>query len=244
MTYWPLYAEKRCVNCGLYRSQHIFWLGPTGNDDDVLCPVGPETFQPEIKMTETQRNPEQDVLDDIDRALRAGEHWDHGERGAPKCPVCDGDWHGLTGTGNNGKLGCPGEFGTDDEKEDWTRDYEARQAARLEQQRKARSGGGGDQNPKDGTYYGGAGSGVAASSGGGGGGAWYTLADVAALLSPVPWQPMVGMTNAEVLDAYARVDGFVDLDDAWVDLGYIDNDTHEPASRADMDIEAFRFRLD
>jgi hypothetical protein len=188
--------------------------GYTDADLDFNEPEYETNYYGSSRMTDAQRNPEQDVLDDIDEALNAGEHWDHGERGAPKCPVCDSDWHGLTGTGDTGKLGCPGEFGTDDEKEDWIRDYEARKAARLEQQRRHLADGG--QNPKVPNYLGGAGGGVSESvysSGGAGGGRGYTLADVAEMMTNGPIR--VPLINGDP--------GPADLDGPpWVDLGYID----------------------
>lgn len=35
------------------------------------------------------------------------------------CVLCHQDWHGLTGDGISGSLGCPGEFATDDEIRCW-----------------------------------------------------------------------------------------------------------------------------
>lgn len=71
----------------------------------------------EAKMTETQRNPEQDVVDDIDRlvteTMKAGRMRDYDDQGEALCPVCRAPWHGLPG---GGKFGCPGEYGTDEEK--------------------------------------------------------------------------------------------------------------------------------
>ena len=36
-----------------------------------------------------------------------------------ECPLCAGDWHGLTGDGVIGAAGCPGECGSDEEKQRW-----------------------------------------------------------------------------------------------------------------------------
>jgi hypothetical protein len=87
-------------------------------------------------MTETQRNPEQDVLDEIDQlvdeTMTRGRYRDGDDVDSPRCSVCKGGWHGLRADGlNSGMTGCPGEFGTDDEKAEWKRDYEERKRARL-----------------------------------------------------------------------------------------------------------------
>jgi hypothetical protein len=36
-----------------------------------------------------------------------------------RCPLCESDWHGLTGDGISGRNGCPGECGSDEEKKRW-----------------------------------------------------------------------------------------------------------------------------
>lgn len=76
------------------------------------------------ETTLPQRNPEQDVLDDIDRlvtdSMKRGMRRNYCGDGSPVCPVCEGDWHGLPGNGvTAGKLGCPGEYGTPAEKRSW-----------------------------------------------------------------------------------------------------------------------------
>jgi hypothetical protein len=40
--YYPMYAERRCGNCGSWRGQHI---GCSANDDEMRCPEGTTTFQ-------------------------------------------------------------------------------------------------------------------------------------------------------------------------------------------------------
>lgn len=36
-----------------------------------------------------------------------------------KCPVCECNWHGLIGNGTDGAAGCPGELGSDEDKQQW-----------------------------------------------------------------------------------------------------------------------------
>jgi hypothetical protein len=80
-----------------------------------------------MKDQETHRNPEQDVLDDIDRlvteTMKAGRMRDYDDQGESTCPVCGSLWHGLPG---GGKFGCPGEYGTDEEKAEYAKPVAAR----------------------------------------------------------------------------------------------------------------------
>jgi hypothetical protein len=81
------------------------WLLPNLDEHPDLETDLEEQFRNRI------RNPEQDVLDDIDQLMADQlEHDGLNEETEDKCPVCEDDWHGLP------KYGCPGEYGTDEEK--------------------------------------------------------------------------------------------------------------------------------
>lgn len=83
-------------------------------------------------VTAEPRNPEQDVLDEIDALVNDQLHheasgYDHNIN-QERCHLCGRPWHGLTGVGGTdeygqprGAAGCPGAFATDDETRDWRR---------------------------------------------------------------------------------------------------------------------------
>jgi hypothetical protein len=78
--------------------------------NDRWLPPDLETdLEEQFRNRVAQRNPEQDVLDDIDQLMIDGLE-DEDEDAEDKCAVCENDWHGLP------QYGCPGEYGTDKEK--------------------------------------------------------------------------------------------------------------------------------
>jgi hypothetical protein len=89
------------------------WLLPNLDEHPDLETDLEEQFRNRI------RNPEQDVLDDIDQLMADQlEHDGIDEDYDLICPVCEDDWHGLP------KYGCPGEYGTDEEKRAIAGEYE------------------------------------------------------------------------------------------------------------------------
>lgn len=83
-----------------------------------------------LSVTTEPRNPEQDVIDEIDALVNdqlrhEASGYDHNIN-QERCHLCGRPWHGLTGVGGTdeygharGAAGCPGAFATDDETRDW-----------------------------------------------------------------------------------------------------------------------------
>lgn len=73
-------------------------------------------------MTVT-RNPEDDVCDTIaqlvDESLNHGPTDDYDRPYLERCTLCDLEWHGMTGDGLAGVVGCPGAHATDEQAETW-----------------------------------------------------------------------------------------------------------------------------
>jgi hypothetical protein len=78
-------------------------------NDRWLLPDLETDLEEQFRNRVAQRNPEQDVLDDIDQLMIDGLE-DEDEDAEDKCAVCENDWHGLP------QYGCPSEYGTDEEK--------------------------------------------------------------------------------------------------------------------------------
>jgi len=77
-------------------------------------------------VDEVVRHPEDDVIDEIDRlvtdSMKRGMMRDRYDTGMPVCSVCNAPWHGLRGNGVEGCCGCPGEYGTDAQKQQYLDD--------------------------------------------------------------------------------------------------------------------------
>jgi hypothetical protein len=88
----------------LRNSSETAYATQVGSKDPIL-----ERSDPREGRAADAARPEQDVLDDIDQLMIDGLE-DEDEDAEDKCAVCEDDWHGLP------KYGCPGEYGTDEEK--------------------------------------------------------------------------------------------------------------------------------
>lgn len=97
--------------------------------------ISDEVREVNFEIVMPQRNPEDGVLDEIDRlvtdSMYDGMRRDWYDTGLPVCPVCEMEWHGMRGDGTviGGRWGCPGEYGTSAEKHRWKRDFASRVVA-------------------------------------------------------------------------------------------------------------------
>jgi hypothetical protein len=95
-----------------------------------LPPGSRYSRRPDPRLAPKSENPEQPVLDEIDRQineqLSEGPRDDYRRPWVEECELCGEQWHGLTGTGEVsqfgnrlGAYGCPGAFATEDEIKEW-----------------------------------------------------------------------------------------------------------------------------
>ena len=95
----------------------------------IECWLPVRDYDPkETPVTPTNENPEQRVLDEIDQLVERSLIERHQDNyNAPykeRCELCFGSWHGLTGNlDNNAQWGCPGAFGTEQQKTAWREGY-------------------------------------------------------------------------------------------------------------------------